>query len=141
MLFKPELIEKILAGEKTQTRRIVGEREFQIPGGVEPKILAVYIEDGVRDNRHKLKWRVGRTYAICPGRGKTGVARIKITEIRRQNLREISIPDAEAEGVYCGDERYADVSNFIALWNSINTRPGIRWQDNPEVWAISFELA
>lgn len=29
---------------------------------------------------------------------------------------------------------------YRALWQSINKKKGVRWQDNPDVWVIEFEL-
>lgn len=68
MLFKPELIEKIVTGGKTQTRRPVknGEvlRQIENPhGGYKP--VGVY-----QNNRAKML--IGRDYAVQPGRGKAG---------------------------------------------------------------------
>ena len=50
MLFKPELIEKIVSGEKTQTRRLVKAKEVLYPyinldnGGAKEQL--VYKEEG-----------------------------------------------------------------------------------------------
>jgi hypothetical protein len=30
---------------------------------------------------------------------------------------------------------------YEQLWQSINTRPGTRWEDNPLCWVLTFELA
>ncbi len=59
MIFQKESIEAILDGRKTMTRRIVkeGELEFQEPCRVETFL-------------GRVKWRVGKKYAVCPGRGK-----------------------------------------------------------------------
>lgn len=57
MLFKPELAEKIIRGEKTETRRLKQPGERLMNG------RTVY-------HNGRIKWEVGRTYAICPGRGK-----------------------------------------------------------------------
>ena len=66
MIFKQ--IQEIIAGTKTQTRRIVkpGESlwtDYLTPrGGYAPAVVA-----------QRLKWQVGRDYAVSPGRGKPGV--------------------------------------------------------------------
>jgi len=90
-------------------------------------------------------------------------ARIRIIEIRREFLQDITEADAIAEGVehnWLGDDcppEYADEwanylggdedlpcfsarDSYATLWDSIYTRPGERWQDNPEVWVRVFEI-
>lgn len=120
MIFTPENVQKILAGEKTETRRIVkaGETLF----GSE-----------VYTGKHLQKWGVGNTYALQPGRGKQAVGRIRIMGLRREALQAMTDADARAEGV-------ADVAEFRALWDSINKRKGHTWEDNPMVWVIRFEV-
>jgi hypothetical protein len=74
---------------------------------------------------------------------------LRITDIRVERLQNISEEDAKAEGcespltgaeapaagpgVFLADER----TSFAILWNKING-PGA-WDENPWVWAISFE--
>lgn len=72
MIFRPELVEKILAGEKTETRRPAGSFE--------------------------CRYKPGRTYAVQPARTKPGVARILVKEIRREELGEIRHSGALREG-------------------------------------------
>ena len=64
MLFKPEMIEQILNGTKCQTRRLVKEKER----------LSLF-ESGtvVQGYGQRIKWQVGKKYAVCPGRGKSQV--------------------------------------------------------------------
>lgn len=73
MIFRPELVDRILAGAKTQTRRVV------------------------RPDR-PCRYRPGRTYAVQPGRTRRGVARIRITAVRAERLSRITAADARAEG-------------------------------------------
>jgi len=69
-------------------------------------------------------------------------ARIRITKIRRERLRDISWEDMRAEGV---QKDLFDVSltwraRFADLWDSLYRKP-YRWEDNPEVWVLEFEKA
>lgn len=164
MLFKPELAQKILRGEKTQTRRVVkpGEGlEFHIAqnGG---ELKAVY-------NNRGLKWIVGQTYAIQPGRGKAAIGRFRLLDIRQEIAKDISEADAIAEGVdrncvgnwqscpscrsagKCqfddeyrhylrGDEdepAYSAAESFLSLLESINGKGSL----DKEVWVLTFEVA
>jgi len=140
MLFKPALCEQILCGYKTQTRRIVKDTE-RLWGSTPEEVIS---------EKHALaplrtKWRVGRTYAVQPGRGKPGIGRILLKEIRKERLNDITPEGCWAEGIdrhsfYAGgDERANALNDFEFLWDSINDRPGIRWKDNPDVWVLEFE--
>lgn len=73
MIFKPELVEKILVGEKTETRRKAN------PDGSQ-------------------RYRPGRTYAVQPGRTEKGVARIRVLSAEREALEEITEEGARREG-------------------------------------------
>ncbi len=70
MIFRAELLAKVLDGTKTMTRRHV----------------------------HGRTYHVGRDYAVQPGRGKHAVARIRITENHTAFLGEISEHHARREG-------------------------------------------
>lgn len=71
---------------------------------------------------------------------------LEITEVRLQRLQVISDADMAAEGIDCmvyADGAAATHYNrqaFAALWDKLNgQRAGCGWQDNPWVWAISFQ--
>jgi hypothetical protein len=68
----------ILAGRKTQTRRIA-------------------TDDAPR-------WIVGRSYAVQPGRTQRAVGRIVVTALRKERLDDISEADAQAEGYNSREE-------------------------------------
>lgn len=128
MIFKQA--QQVLDGTKTQTRRPVKAGDFhdiKLPDG---SFYAV-----TRGPDRRMKWKIFKTYAVQPGRGKKAVGRIRITKIRWERLREISFPDIKAEGVPREPlQRFA----FEQLWNSLYRKP-YRWEDNPEVWVLEFE--
>jgi len=143
MLFKPVLIDAIEADNKTQTRRVVKDGEYAI---YSPQGDIVAIRTRLRNGKTRLKWRVGRTYAICPGRGKSQVGRFLLTGIRREGLQDISDYDALAEGVEWGEPlklvngtvfRARPRVQFGLLWETINGPQS--WHDNPAVWVLEFE--
>lgn len=129
MNFKPYLLAKVLDGSKTQTRRIRKPREFSDYSDEDGSIIAVYSTEVASDRGDRLKWRVGNTYAVAPGRGKAGVARIKILGIQSTCALIISDDAAIAEG-------FADRESFLEAWDTINGK------DKRKVpcWAITFEL-
>ena len=138
MLFKPHLAEAILQSKKTQTRRLRKLTHSAVLLNSR-HIIAVYTNNMAATSRNnRLLWRIGNTYAIQPGRGKKAIGRFRLLSIQQQPLQAITAEDARAEGL-------ADYANptkgFVRLWNSINTKPGTRWQHNPEVFVLTFELA
>lgn len=140
MLFKEELIEKIVKREKTQTRRIVhqGEKLCLVNG-----IKTVFTPNG------RIKWQVGRDYAVQYGRGlptaiyeperpklmkwsfykellevkyplddlfKMGYQHLRytITNIRCEDVRNISKSDGLAEGFL------SDKIGFWEIWTELH---------------------
>ena len=135
---------KVLSGDKTMTRRVVRNGERLSDDG-----LAVLYPNG------RVKWKVGRTYAVQPARGKNAVGRIRITTIRQEQLRDITDHDIECEGIakrtfpvkealttLYGEPLQNFVTydwRFAELWDAINRKPGMRWVDNSLVWVLTFE--
>lgn len=146
MIFKPELITEIVRGEKTQTRRPVktGEvlRQVESPhGGYKP--VGVY-----QNNRAKMligcdyavvpgRGQAGILWSPEAGvtitrdaytlvQERTGETltqgfkplRIRVLDIRCEDVRKISLEDVEAEGFYKRDE-------FWEFWCSFYDKPGL----------------
>lgn len=124
LTFKPELIEKIRQGQKTQTRRPVRGENMRVlyPNGEDgPPAM------GVAKNG-RLKWGVGLTRAIKPGRTARGVGRVLITNIRHEPVNSISEADAIAEGFKSREE-------FFAVWVNMYGAVGLE----SRVWVLDFE--
>jgi hypothetical protein len=69
MLFKKALLEKVLLGQKTQTRRLSTRR-----------------------------YHVGRTYGVTCRRYQKSQAHIQITQAKQQRIGDITLADVKAEG-------------------------------------------
>ena len=112
---------KVIARQKTQTRRIVKPNESVIRGRYN-KITSVM-------NGSRTKWRVGGSYAVQTGRGKGQIARVRLTRIRSERLSRIRQADAQAEG-------FASRQEFLQTWDTIHGA------DSREVrvWVLEFEL-
>ena len=78
---------------------------------------------------------------------------VSLTDVRVQRVQDIRSTDAEAEGIerdigfprrwrnYVGTTPLAAPEwGFSSLWDSLHTRDGERWQDNPWIVAISFDV-
>lgn len=108
----PGHIEKIKSGEKTQTRRLWDVRMDMRHDDMMRRRVTV---------NGRLKWRVGKRYAVLPGRGKKGVGWIVITSMWLETMyrheknfdrKFISVSDALAEGGYTPEE-------YEALWDKM----------------------
>ncbi|MEM1540785.1 MAG: ASCH domain-containing protein [Candidatus Bathyarchaeia archaeon] len=87
-LFKRYNIEKILAGVKTQTRRI-----------------------------HKHTWQVGKVYLLRDSWFSKGVAYIIVTRKFRQKLGDITLEDVKKEGYNSLEEFKAEWIKLHGEWN------------------------
>jgi len=87
---------RVMARTKTQTWRPAKKGDTQMIGPPSGGVTAVYRRDK-HGNLRKL-WQVGQTYAVQPGRGQTGVARIRLMSIRRCKASKLTEGDLIREG-------------------------------------------
>lgn len=161
ILFSTPMVQAILDGRKTQTRRIV---KPQPPYDEHEVITCPYGHAGdvlwVRET-----WQPSSSVAYVhfkadcrdgdPGKGwKPSIHMPKdacrlfllITSVRLERLQSITRQDAAAEGVCIENEaerfpgyqihRWPE-ENFQTLWENINGEQS--WRDNPWVWVIEFQ--
>lgn len=119
MIFKQVMVDQILAGDKTMTRRPVKD---DLP----------------------CRYAVGNTYSVQPDRGMKGVARIRVLAVRRERWFEITEEDAMAEGFRAGYVPEGDRevwrtarAQFFTYLRGLYMR--LVW--DAECWVIEFELA
>lgn len=96
--------EMVLSGRKTQTRRAIKLNDTFVWYD-----SVMYVSRSGKGERFFTPYQTCKTYAVQPGRGKKAIARIEITEIRREDVREISDEDVVAEG-------FTAFSGFIKTW-------------------------
>ncbi len=120
-------IDKVLSGEKTQTRRLI-KPPNDVPvwnghNGEQRAIIGIGKMASMNVDRWvDVQYAVGKTYAVQPGRGKKSVARIQITGIRKEDVRQICDADIRAEGFL--DENIAEAHlNFLAVWAGMHDKP------------------
>lgn len=109
-----------------------------------------YKADGWDESRGRYPWR----RSIHMPRWASRIT-LEITDIRVQRLQDTTRLDIAAEGWPCderqrsgvdlalalGDDEIIDDASiewYANLWDSINTKPGTRWDDSPWVWCLSF---
>jgi hypothetical protein len=118
--FRPELAEKIMAGEKTVTRRLVSDNPRSPWSTLDCRL------------------RVGSTYAVCPGRGKNAIGRVRVSDVHKQRIGDVfgetlggTGDDAEARR-----EGFADAVAFKLAWLKINGG----YDPDARVWRVEFEV-
>jgi len=111
----------VIDRSKTQTRRVIKPGE-QAVRGRHNRIQAIKYNG-------RIKWEVGRTYAVQIGRGTAQVARIRIVRIRSEYLSRISSAEALAEG-------FPSRQDFLRVWKLIHGPLSTRVR----VWVLEFEL-
>ena len=155
MIFKQ--YDLILDGKKTATRRMrlnvsVGKTYAMVPKMSKPAHWFIHAAGNVPD----LDSVIIGDPALCPTRitdpraytkqAKPEAAikllnyfasvrcEIAVSSIRHEPLWYITEADARAEGVSSVDE-------YAKLWDSINYRKGLRFDDNPTVYVIDFTIS
>lgn len=66
---------------------------------------------------------------------------LEVRAVRAERLQDITEEDAKAEGaVPVMSNRFGSThrDTFSLLWDSINAKPGTRWDDNPHVWVYEW---
>lgn len=125
-------LEQVLDGTKTQTRRLV-----------KPGDILFYEPDSVIRNpgvNQRVIYEVGKDYAVCPGRGKSQVARIRVLDLKHEDVRSISAEDAKAEGWWYNPIRQEYMADpvlwYLRLWASMyDTQANVRMgQLKPDYW-------
>ena len=119
MIFQ-HTIDAVLAGRKTQTSRlwkpdyVFSWSEYEEPNQV---ILSQKAWD--KQQIRKLYY-VGQELAVQPARGSKGVARIRVTELFRADVRDFTHEDIEREG-------FDSYKLFIDTWTSMHSAKLYKW--------------
>jgi hypothetical protein len=146
ILFSTEMVRAIKAGIKTQTRRIASEldKECRIQKGDTLYVKETYSKQGnsyiykadfnyQELDSMKIKWKPS---IFMP----KDAARLflKVTNVRKERLHDISEQDLRAEGVNSTIGYYPlMLEMFEEIWNNIHGDNA--WSKNPWVWCIEFK--
>lgn len=167
IIFSGEMVQAILGGRKTQTRRGFTSRATAVllDAGIKYDDLPEAIRNTapykigdilwVRETFAKIVSGIKRpsSYYIYRADGKTfdnvkwgsplymprAAARIflRVTDVRVERLHDITDADAHAEGM---DSPSYPIIQFKDLWRELNDKRGwYSWNSNPRVWVVEFE--
>lgn len=112
-------LEKVIQGKKWQTRRIIKPDEYFDSSN-----------QSVMKMNNRTMYKIGKSYAVQPNRGKKSVARIQLTGVRKERVDDITENDAQAEG-------FTSRAEFIDQWHTIHGQDA---DLSCEVWVFEFEL-
>ena len=136
ILFNGEMVRAVLAGQKTQTRRVIINEC--------PQDECPYGQPGSR---------------LCIFDFPDPDIILEITDVRVERVQDITNDDAIASGAYevrkVGDDiahatwtmdgldwRYDTPKEaFAATWDSLYAARGLGWDVNPWVWVVTFKRA
>lgn len=111
MNFRPELAAMVMAGTKTVTRRLVSTN---------PR--SPWWEGG-------CALVPGRDYAVCPGRGKPAIGRVRVVDVAGPwPLGHLTDAEAHLEG-------FPDATAFEAAFAAINGS----YDPSAEAWRVELE--
>lgn len=147
--------QQVLSGEKTATRRIVKPGDYigrQYTPHIDTSIPYAYLPTVFAESGYP-KWSPGKTYAVQTGRTAKGIARIRITGLRAEDVRNISRADVAAEGfqnrydffvTWLGMHDKGALHGFIEdtdfLHNTTDVFLATRPAEKYQAWVIEFEL-
>jgi hypothetical protein len=94
----------------------------------------VYAADPVK-RRSRFDWRQSRYLPRESSR-----LTLLVLSTRPQRLREINEADARAEGYDAAKESLSPIDWFARLWDRLSVVKSLRWDANPWLWVVHFEL-
>jgi len=116
VIFTWESAARILAGQKTVTRRRTGQTPARL---------------GEHRNGRPLRYEAGSLYTVQTGRGKRHVGHILVNDVRLEPLTAaLTKEEARREG-------FASPSEFMRTWLELHSS----WVPGEVVARIEFELA
>lgn len=161
ILMNGEMVRAILAGRKTQTRRLVAERHMPLVMGAALATLLEACPFGQPGDRLWVREAFCDATAGVEGRilyradGDDAIQwrpsihmprwasriNLEITGVRVERLKNISPDDCISEGAWSIEDRelgrgHEAVEAFRSLWESINGDGS--WAENPWVWVVEF---
>ena len=151
IIFSAEMVRALLDGRKTQTRRLATSPLRRC----EPGDL-LYVRETWRPNHSGDRSRGAQYRADKPANWRDQTVfkpsihmprwasrlTLRVTDVRFQSLRDISSADIWAEGTpsYCSNRLGGPFTRWRRLWNGLHNKPGERWEDNPQIVALTFEV-
>ena len=65
---------------------------------------------------------------------------LEITDVRVDRLQDITFRDLQAEALGIQGELTKAMEEYIQIWDSLNSKRGYPWSNNPWVWCLTFKV-
>ena len=148
--FTPDMVQAIVEGRKTQTRRKLGPRPLKV--GEVVYVGEQWLRNGCGESTLAAGWLSPTLKGWRKHAGYTmprSLARyyLRITAVREQRLQEITEAEATAEGFELIDSgivgsmpgRLNPRYRFMEKWQSLHPTGEYAWENNPIVQVYEFE--
>lgn len=165
IIFSGPMVQALLEGRKTQTRRIPTAMWEKVRPGDRLWVREAWTKAVPLMGSERIIYRADDGTPRCIGtlwdseswkpsihmpRWASRII-LEVTATKREPLQDISEADAEAEGVEgelcdAGPRHGPDgrmisyIWSLMGVWQHLHQKPGRRWQDNPEVIALTFNV-
>ena len=138
IIFSAPMVRAILAGKKTQTRRIA--KSYKPPCEVGDRLWVRETWLPYPGQTQRVQYAANYEAPMGPWKSPIFMPRrysrilLEVEEVRKERLHAINRDDLYAEGI--GSLFEPARKSFKKLWDSIHGKGA--WEANPPVWVISF---
>jgi hypothetical protein len=113
-------LDKVLSGEKTATSRLWKEDWFFPSDEYDRDVKSVVLSRKAWDaGKIRKLYYVGQILSAQPNRGQKGVAKIRILQLQKRDVRSYSEAEIAAEG-------YGSALEFYKVWYGMHLPPFLR---------------
>lgn len=134
--FKPTIWQSVKPGDRLWVRE-THKQHPRVFLGLPSVPDVMYQDDEDYDICDGMGWRVVSSVAMPRWASRLTLI---VTETKRERVQEITFIEARLEGIEY-EKGYTDPRHALQrVWQSLHTKPGTRWEDNPEVVALSVTV-